>query len=372
MGVNVRFTKRRTTAVAASVLALAIAVSGCGSSDDDSSTTSSGDDVGAKVALLLPESKTARYESKDRPFFTAKLKELCPKCEVLYSNADQDASKQQSQADAALTNGAKVLVLDPVDASSASSIVAKAKAQNVPVISYDRLVKDSDVDYYVSFDNEKVGRLQGQALLDALEKAGTTNKGSIIMINGSPTDPNAAQFKKGAHSVLDGKVTIGKEYDTPDWSPNKAQDEAQQGITALGKANVIGVYAANDGTAGGAIAALKGASFTTLPPVTGQDAEVAGIQRILAGEQYSTVYKAIKPQADKAAEIAADLAKGKTPESLPSTQNNGKKDVPSSFIEPVTVTKDNIKDTVIKDNFWTVAEICTAAYAAACAEAGIS
>ena len=185
-----------------------------------------------KIALLLPESKTARYESKDRPFFEAKVKALCPDCQILASNANQDAAQQQAQAEAALTNGARVLVLDPVDSASATAIAMKAKAQKVPVIAYDRLIPGTDaIDYYVSFDNEAVGRLQAEALLKAL--AGKAEP-RIVMINGAATDNNGALFKKGAHSVLDGKVKVLKEYDTPDWSPDKAQDEMTQALTAIG------------------------------------------------------------------------------------------------------------------------------------------
>src|SRR6266508_577934 len=259
--------------------------------------------AGGKIAILLPETKTARYESQDLPNFKNKLKELGfnVDSDLIYSNANQDAAAQQQQAEAAITNGAKVLVLDPVDSDSAAVIADQAKAKNIPVISYDRLIKGSDgVSYYISFDNEQVGKLQGESLLKAL--SGKTNP-SIVMINGRPTDNNATLVKKGAHSVLDGNVTIAKEYDTPDWSPDKAQDEMTQALTALGN-KVDGVYAANDGTGGGAIAAMKAAGVTPLPPVTGQDAELAAIQRILAGEQYMTVYKAIKPEAEAAAELA--------------------------------------------------------------------
>jgi D-xylose transport system substrate-binding protein len=327
---------------------------------------------GKKIALLLPESKTARYESQDRPLFEKKFKELCSDCQIIYSNADQDASKQQSQAEAALTNGAQVLVLDAVDGAAAAAIATKAKAQKVPVISYDRLILNTDaVDYYISFDNEQVGKLQGQSLLDALK--GKSNP-TVVMINGAPTDNNAKLFKQGAHSVLDGKVNVAKEYDTPDWSPNKAQDEMSQALTALSN-KVDGVYAANDGTGGGAIAAMKAAGVSPLPPVTGQDAELAAIQRVLAGEQYMTVYKAIKPEAERAAELAYYLLTGKA---VPAdwtggkTVNNTKKDVPSILLTPVAVTKDKIKDTIIKDGFWTKDQICTATYADACKSAGVS
>jgi D-xylose transport system substrate-binding protein len=180
-------------------------------------------------------------------------------------------------------------------------------------------------------------------------------------------------FKKGAHSVIvDSGFKVAKEYDTPDWSPDKAQQEMDQAITAVGKDGFVGVYAANDGTAGGAIAAMKGQGVDpTKIPVTGQDAELAAIQRILVGEQYMTVYKAIKPEAEAAAELAVALAKGEEPEQPSDSVPNGMKDVPSILLEPIAVTKDNINDTIVKDEFWSVDEICTGKYAAACKEAGI-
>jgi ABC-type xylose transport system, periplasmic component len=331
-----------------------------------------------KIALLLPETKTTRYETADKPDFEAKMKELCPICEIVYSNANQDATLQLSQAEAALTNGAQVLVLDPVDSAAAAAIADKAKAQNVPVIAYDRLILNSEgVNYYISFDNEEVGKLQAQSLVDEMNKNGIS-KPAIVMINGSPTDNNAGLFKQGAHSVFDplvkaGKLAIAKEYDTPDWSPDQAQTEMQQSLTALAN-KVDGVYAANDGTASGAIAAMKTAGLNPLPPVTGQDAELAGIQRILAGEQYMTVYKAIKPEAEAAAQLAYDLfSDAKVPADMTAgkTVNNGKIDVPSVLLTPVAVTKGNIKDTVVKDNFWTSQQICTTDYADACKTAGL-
>jgi D-xylose transport system substrate-binding protein len=239
------------------------------------------------------------------------------------------------------------------------------------VLAYDRLAS-GPVDYYVSFDNRKVGEVQGQALLDALSKGGDPKRGQIVMINGSPTDPNAADFKAGAHSVLDGKVNIGKEYDTPDWSPDKAQQEMEQAITAVGKGKIIGVYAANDGTAGGAIAAIKGAGFTSIPFTTGQDAELAAIQRIISGQQGMTVYKAIKPETEAAAQMAIAAATGTPYAGQTVNKNNGTKDVPSVLLTPVAVTKETVKDTVIKDSFYTAAQICTAEYAKACADAGIT
>jgi D-xylose transport system substrate-binding protein len=358
----------RLTAIAALVM---LVVAGCATNEPESGGSGGGGGA-KKIALLLPETKTTRYEAQDRPLFEAKVKALCSDCQIIYSNADQDAAKQQSQAEAALTNGAKVLVLDPVDSASAGPMVQKAKARGVSVVSYDRLILNADVDYYISFDNEKVGQLQGQALVDKLKADGKS--GSIVMINGAPTDNNAKLFKQGAHSVIDSSgFKVAKEFDTPDWSPDKAQTEMEQAITAVGKDGFVGVYAANDGTAGGAIAAMKGQGISPIPPVTGQDAELAAIQRLLTGEQFMTVYKAIKPEAEGAAQLAVDLVNGKSGAAAAKDKvNNGQKDVPSVLLEPVTVTKDKIKDTIVADGFLKPAEICKGPAASACAQAGIT
>jgi D-xylose transport system substrate-binding protein len=324
-----------------------------------------------RIAFLLPETKTARYETQDLPNFKNRLKELgFEEQYLIYNNANQDAATQQQQAEAALTNGANVLVLDPVDSDAAAKIADLAKSKSVPVIAYDRLIKGSDgVTYYISFDNEQVGKLQGSALLTSL--AGKVHP-TTVMINGSPTDNNAILFKRGAHSVLDGNVFIAREYDTPDWSPDKAQREMEQALTTLNN-RVDGVYAANDGTAGGAIAAMKAAGIHPLPPVTGQDAELAAIQRILAGEQYMTVYKAIKPEATAAAELAYALCRGEKPDESKVIYrvDNGKIDVASMLLVPVAVTKDNLMQTVVADRFWSVDQICTADFKNDCAAAGI-
>ncbi|MEU4198290.1 substrate-binding domain-containing protein [Kribbella sp. NPDC026611] len=351
----------RLVGLGIAVSALAVSLVACGSNDDKSSGGSGG---AKKIALLLPESKTTRYEALDRPLFTEALKAACGDCQLIYSNADQDAAKQQQQAEAALTQGANVLVLDPVDGKAAAAVVASAKGQNVPVVAYDRFIDGAN--YYVSFENEAVGKLQAQTLVDDLKAAGKTS-GNLAMINGSPTDPNAADFKKGAHSVLDSSgFKIAAEFDTPDWSPDKAQAWMEGQLSAI-KNGLVGVYAANDGTAGGAIAALKGGGVKPLPPVTGQDSELAAIQRIVAGDQAMTIYKAVKPQAEAAAKGAVALANGNKPEST--TDKSG---VPSTILDPVAVTKANIKDTVVKDNIYKISDICTASFAAACTAAGLS
>ena len=361
----------RSIRIVTILLAGALLTLACGGSSSGS-TGSTGGTTAKKIALLLPETKTTRYEAKDKPLFTAKLMSLCPNCTILYSNANQDAAQQQSQAEAALTNGASVLVLDAVDGKAAAAIAVKAKAAKVPVISYDRLVTGTDaIDYYVSFDNAKVGQLQGTALLTAL--GSNAASASVVFINGSPTDNNATLFKQGAHSVLDGKVKLGAEYDTPDWSPDKAQQEMTQALTKLNN-KVDGVLAANDGTGGGAIAAMKAAGVKPLPPVTGQDAELAAIQRIVTGDQYMTVYKAIKAEAEAAAQLAFTLSQGKKPDSttVNGKTNNGSIDVPSVLLVPVAVTKSNIATTVIADGFYSKSDICTSEFAAACTAASIS
>jgi D-xylose transport system substrate-binding protein len=363
---------------AAGLAVIALVAVGCGSSDDTTGGSEGGGGGGggsATIALLLPENETPRYETNDKPDFEKAVEEKCPECEVIYFNAGGDAEKQQSQGEAALTKGAEVLVLDPMDSKSAAAIAERANAQGVPVVSYDRLIENSEVDAYVSFDNERVGELQAETLAKRLKEDGNPS-GPIIKINGDPADPNAALFKKGSNKGFEeAGVKVAKEYDTPGWTAENAQREAQQAITALGKDGFFGIYAANDDTGGGAIAALKGAGLNPEEiPVTGQDSTVAGLQRILAGQQFMTIYKAIPPQAAIAAEFAIALGSG---EELPQDKvteevNNGKTDVPSAILEPVAVTKDNIKDTVIKDGFVSASELCTGPYAADCKEAGIS
>jgi D-xylose transport system substrate-binding protein len=350
-------------------VAVALVAAGCGSGEKTGPSKSSGKES-PTIALFLPESKTTRYEAFDRPLFEAKVKALCPACKILYNNADQEAAKQQSQVESAITQGADVLALDAVDAKAVAPQINHAKQRKIPVIAYDRLITGIDYAYYVSFNNVRVGQMQGQALLDAMNARGTTAKGKIIMLNGAPTDPSSGDYKKGAHSVLDGKVQIGREFDTPDWSPDKAQQETEQAITALGRDNVVGVLSANDGMAGGAIAAMKRAGYETLPPITGQDAEVGAVQRIITGEQYMTIYLNIRQQAEKSAELAVALGRGQHP-AAPTKVNNGSADIPAFLLDPTAVTKDKIASTIIKDGFYKPAQICTGKIAAACASAGI-
>lgn len=359
-----------TAGFAALAAALTLAATGCGSITSDGgeaeSRTHSIED-GFHVGLLLPDLYTARYEAFDYPYFEAALEEQCPDCELSYANADGDVDEQQTQAQAMLTDGVDILVLDAVDAAAAAGTVNEAKSQGVPVLAYDRLA-EGGVDTYISFDNHRVGQVQAESLIGAMEEDGTAGDGQIVMINGSPTDPNAGDFKAGAHEIFEGQVEIGQEYDTPDWSPEEATSQMEGAITSLGVDEIVGVYAANDGMASGAIAALRsaGVSVADLPPVTGQDAELAAIQRIIADEQYMTVYKAIQPQAELAVAATLALATGEEIESgeyeITEMEDGGGTAVQAILLEPIAVTKDNIGDTVVSDGYYTIEEICTSDY----------
>ncbi|MFE9254306.1 sugar ABC transporter substrate-binding protein [Streptomyces sp. NPDC006879] len=369
-------TRMRRTAVAVAATAMAVSLAACGSAKqsgggDAKKETPAATGDAIKIGLLLPENQTARYEKFDKPLIEEKVKELTGgKGEVVYANAKQDATVQNAQVDAMITNKVNVIILDSVDSKAIAGSVKKAKDAGIPVVAYDRLA-EGPIDAYTSFDNEEVGRVQGKALLEALgDKA---KSGQIVMMNGSVTDPNAKLFKNGAHSQLDGKVNVGKEYDTKEWKPENANANMEAAISAVGKDKIVGVYSANDGMAGGIITALKAAGLSPLPPVTGQDAELAGVQRIVAGEQFMSVYKPYAPEAEAAAQMAVALAKGEKLDAIakstvdsPTTAG-----VPAVLVPVVSLTKANISDTVVKDGVYTVAEICTAKYAAACGALGL-
>ena len=364
--------KNRAFATAAAALALTLGIAACGSDDDDEG--GGGGDGGSTIALLLPEKDTTRYEEQDRPNFERRVKELCADCEVIYSNADQKPALQQQQAEAAITQGAKVIVISAVDVKSAAAIVQRAQQSDVKVIAYGRLISHSPIDYYVSIDPFKVGQQQAEVQMDAIENDGGSSP-KVVMINGAPTDSNAKPYKDGARETLDERgAQVVKSFDTPDWTPAKAQQEMEAAITDLGNDGFDGVYVANDGMAGGAIAALKSANIDPATRfVTGQDAELAGIQRILTGEQLMTVYQPIIKIAETSAELAVPLAQGKEPAAdvTPEKVDNGEKQVPSALLDTIVIQKDNIESTVVKDGFLKVPDICKGQYKQACQEAGL-
>jgi D-xylose transport system substrate-binding protein len=354
----------RRIVVGTAAVSIALSMAACGKAGDSKSSGNSGKSIG----LLLPENATTRYEKFDRPLIEAKIKELCSDCSVEYANAADDASKQAQQVNTMITKGVKVLIVDAKDSVGIKSSIEAAVAKGIKVVAYDRLAQ-GPVSAYVSYDNEKVGELQGQALLDAMGSKATP-QAKIVMINGDPGDPNAADFKKGAHAVLDGKVNIAYEQ-TGLWKDTVANQKVTAAITTLGAKNIAGVYSANDGMAGGIATALKGAGIN--PPLTGQDAELAGLQRILAGSQTSTIYKAYKPEADVAAELAVNLLNGKDIKTTAdgSVTSGSGEAVPSKLLTAISVTKANIKDTVIKDGLYPAAQLCTGEFAQPCKDLGI-
>ncbi|GAA1171950.1 sugar ABC transporter substrate-binding protein [Streptomyces hebeiensis] len=354
--------------------AMAVSLAACGSAKEsgDKAEESKADNKGPiTIGLLLPENETARYEKFDKPLIEKRVSELTEgKGKVVYANAKQDATLQTQQVDTMVTNKVDALIVDAVDFKAIAGSVKKAKEAGIPVVAYDRLAQ-GPIDAYTSFDNAEVGRVQGKALLEALgDKA---KSGQVVMMNGAITDPNAADYKRGAHSVLDGKVNVGKEYDTKEWKPQNANANMEAAISALGKDKIVGVYSANDGMAGGIITALKGAGLGKLPPVTGQDAELSAVQRIVAGEQYMSVYKSYPKEAATAAEMAVALAKGEKLDSIAkdTVDSETTKGIPAVLVPVVSLTKDNIQETVIKDGIYTAGEICTASYKAACDSVGL-
>ena len=369
---------RRALAIGGALCALTFAVAACGS-DNNNSTSSSGGGASTtsgskaqKVGVLLPDTKSSvRWESFDRPLLQAAFKSAG--VPVTIDNAQGDKSTQQQQAEQLITNGAKVLLLVNLDSGSGAAIEANAASRGVKVIDYDRLTLKGQAAYYVSFDNVKVGELQGQGLVKCL---GSASKPAIAELNGSPTDNNATLFKQGYDSVLkplysSGKATKVADQSVPDWDNQKALTIFEQ---MLQKANnkIDGVLAANDGLGNSAISAIKARKLKQIP-VTGQDATPQGIQNILSGDQCMTVYKAVKKEADAASKLAIALATGKQPEAglVNGKTNDTARDVPSVLLTPEAITKDNIK-VVFDDGFLKPSEVCVGKYASLCTKAGIS
>ncbi|MBF9073630.1 sugar ABC transporter substrate-binding protein [Streptacidiphilus fuscans] len=363
-------------ATATAVVSLVLAAAACGktgsaSSSSSASPSSGGSAVSASgsIGLLLPENTTTRYEQFDKPYFEAKVKQLAPNVTVNYANAGGSAQVQAQQVQTMINEGVKVIVVDPQDSTQIKASVDAAHAKGIKVVSYDRLA-EGPVDAYVSFDNVRVGQLQGTGLIDALgSKASPSAK--IVEIDGAQSDPNAAQFKSGFQGAVKGKLDIA--YDASgQWLPDVAAQKATAAINQLGAHNIAGFYSANDEMAAGIATSMKNAGLSGLP-LTGQDAQLDAIQRIVAGTQSFTIYKAYKPEADSAAQMAVDLLTGQSTASIANTtQTNGSGNkVPADLLTPVLVNKDNIKSTVVADGLWTIPQICTPTYAAACKSAGL-
>ena len=320
----------------------------------------------ATVAFLMPDQASTRYEEHDYPGFKAEMEKLCKECTVIYQNANADVALQQQQFNSVIAQGAKVIVLDPVDSAAAAALVEIAQSQEVKVIAYDRPIPDKPADYYVSFDNEAIGRSIAQSLVDHLKKEGVADGAGVLQINGSPTDAAAGLIRDGIDTALDGSTykTLA-EYDTPDWAPPKAQEWAAGQITRFGS-EIKGVVAANDGTAGGAIAAFKAAGVNPVPPVTGNDATIAALQLIIAGEQYNTISKPSEIVAAAAANVAVKLLNGEKVEATHTLY-----DTPSQLFVPAVVTAENIKAEIFDKGINKPEEVCTGEYAEGCRKLGI-
>ncbi|WP_328773344.1 sugar ABC transporter substrate-binding protein [Streptomyces sp. NBC_00286] len=355
----------RDAALALTAVSTAVVLTACGGAGTDS------DEGRPEIGLLLPAATTERWEAQDRPLFEKKVQELCADCTVEHGNAENAVAVQRQQMDSMITKGVDAIVLVAVDARSLGAAVRKADEAGIPVIAYDRLA-EGPVSGYVSFDNEEVGRQQGRALLNAM--GDRVPGGQIVMMNGDPSDPNAAAFKRGALSVLEGKVKIGKAYDTHQWRTETANMHMSNAISALGADNIDGVYSANDGLAAGVISALKANKVSPLPPVTGQDAELGALRRMVAGDQYMTVYKPFGPEASAGAEMAVAAARGESLDHVAKStvKTSGGDTVPAVLLTPVSVTVGTIKDTVVKDRVFTVQQICTPQLEAACKRAGLT
>lgn len=348
-------TRRRLIAIAVTALAvLGIATTASGAAKRHTQQSS-----GPLVVFLLPENVTARWESQDKPFFIAAMKKYYPSAQVEVENALNDASKQQAQAEAALAKGAKVLVVTAIDQKGAAVIVNDAKKQNVPVIAYDRLIQNAPVAYYVSVDGVKIGDLQGSWL------AAHTKKGArIAVINGSPIDDNAHLFAQGYMSKLNPLFKKGLRKQvanvwTPLWDPSKAQSEMEQILTKTNN-GVDAVLSANDGMAGGIIAALSAQGLAGKVPVTGLDGTLNGLQLILQHKQSMTVWRSLREQAGKAAQITAALLKGQKPPAAlfkGAVKNNGKVKVPWAKVTPHIITIANM-NLEIKDGAVTKSQLC--------------
>jgi D-xylose transport system substrate-binding protein len=362
--------------VAGAVAVLSLAGAGCGDDEEEAAggggQAQEGGGEAGSVAVLLPDSNSSvRWETVDRPFLQRAFEEAG--IEATIQNAEGDPAQQRQQAEQAITNGARVLLLVNLDSGSGAAIAANAKSQGASVIDYDRLTLNGDSDYYVSFDNEQVGRLQGEGLVNCIEEENVQNP-RIAVLNGSPTDNNATLFKRGYDSVLNplfesGEWTEVADESVPEWDNQRALTIFEQMLQRADN-DIDGVLAANDGLGNAAISAIRSRRLDPIP-VTGQDATLQGIQNIVTGYQCMTVYKAVAREAQAAADLAIALARGEEPQGADETIDNGQKQVPSIFLDPVAVTRDNISEYVDEPDFPDRDEICAGRIRSACEEIGL-
>ena len=361
---------KRMPGLIAGALGLSLALTACGSDDggDGGDGGGGGAATDAKIGVILPDTESSvRWETADRPNLEKAFEDAGVEYDI--QNAQGDADRMAQIADSMIASGVTVLAIVNLDNASGAAIQEKAKNQGVATIDYDRLTLGGSAEYYVSFDNEKVGQLQGEGLQNCL---GPDTKANIVFLNGSPDDSNATSFAKGAHSVLDKNTNYTKvaEQAVPGWDNEEAGVIFEQMFTQ-NKGNIDGVLAANDGLAGAAIAILEKNGVNGKVPVTGQDATVQGLQDILAGDQCMTVYKSAKKEAGALAELAIALANGEEGETNGTSQDTeANREVPSVLLDPVSITKDNVKE-VIDDGGQKAEDVCKG-FEKECADAGIS
>lgn len=303
------------------------------------------------IGLSIDDLRLERWQ-KDRDLFVAQAKKLGAK--VIVQSANGEDAKQMSQTENLLSQGVDILVIIPHSSDAMASAVDSANKQGVPVIAYDRIITNSNVNAYISFDNIRVGEMQAEYLVNKVPQ------GNYFLIGGSPTDNNAKLFRKGQMNILQplidkGDIKVVGDQWAKDWQANEAMSIMENGLTST-KNKVDAVVASNDSTAGGAIQALASQGMDGDVVVSGQDADLAGLQRIAEGKQAMTVYKPVKTLATEAAKLADRLARGKDIEANGKT-NNGKIDVPSILLDPISVDQTNIKETVVKDGFQEEAKI---------------
>ncbi|MFE5819522.1 sugar ABC transporter substrate-binding protein [Streptomyces sp. NPDC056479] len=367
----------RRIGIALVASASAMSLTACGVIDgigggDSSASPEKGDDI--SVGLLLPDKDTARFEKFDYPLIKKEVGALTKdRGKVVYANAAASPQKQSEQFQQMIDDQVDVVLVDAVDAKAIGPDVEKAKDAGIPVIAYDRLA-EGPIDAYVSHDNELVGEVQGRSLVEELGSKAASSK--VVMMNGDPADPNTDRFKKGALEELEGEVNIVKKYDTEKWSPEAAKANMEKAIAAVGVGDIAAVYSANDGMAGAVIDALKEAGVSKVPPVTGQDANLDAVQRIVSGEQFMTVYKSFLLEATNAAKMAVYKVQNRDIEFDALTQDSvdspTQDKIPAQLVSVVALTQKNIKDTVIQDGVYTVDQICTPEYAADCAKIGLN
>lgn len=329
------------------ILCIVLAVASADACHKGSEASGRGARAGAPVRIGFSfDSLQLERWQHDRDAFVARAKELG--AEVAVQSADGQDAVQVRQCENLLTGGIDVLVLVPHNGEVMASAVNAAKAQGVPVVSYDRLVRNSDLDLYISFDNRRVGQMQAKYLLDRAPK------GNYILIGGSPTDNNAHLVRDGQMDVLKpaierGDIRIVADQWARDWLPSEALRHTENALTQANN-KVAAVVTSNDSTAGGAIQALEEQRLAGKVLVSGQDADLSAAQRIAKGTQSMTVYKPIVPLATKAAEAAVALAKGQRVETG-ETVSNGRKEVPAILLQPIVVDRSNLAATVVKDGF---------------------